>query len=250
MQISVSEEKGVRQLHFSSRWVQGAMRISKPWDLELEYTREMLLPLAFNPDIHWPRNALMIGLGAGALPKFLYKNRPECVVKVVEISAAVHAASMMHFKLPSSNPRFQIEIDCGAAYVAQSTEQFDLIIIDGFDENAKVGPLNSIEFYGNVRKRLSPGGVVAVNLLSNQKDSEQSKVRLMDGFEGRALVLPPCSSGNVVGFGVGKESIHISEAEFQLNLKHLQETIGLNLSATAARMRQAQLFPAEGLRIG
>jgi spermidine synthase len=37
--IEISEERGVRYLHFGSPWVQGAMRIARPWALELEYTR-------------------------------------------------------------------------------------------------------------------------------------------------------------------------------------------------------------------
>ena len=40
--LDISEEAGVRSLHFGSDWVQGAMRIRKPDALELEYTREML----------------------------------------------------------------------------------------------------------------------------------------------------------------------------------------------------------------
>jgi spermidine synthase len=45
LSIDISEEAGVRYLHFGSSWVQGAMRIARPWALELDYTREMMLPL-------------------------------------------------------------------------------------------------------------------------------------------------------------------------------------------------------------
>jgi hypothetical protein len=40
--IDISEQAGVRYLHFGSTWIQGAMRIARPWNLELEYTREMM----------------------------------------------------------------------------------------------------------------------------------------------------------------------------------------------------------------
>jgi hypothetical protein len=43
--IEVSEERGVRYLHFGSDFVQGAMRIARPWALELVYTRDLMLPL-------------------------------------------------------------------------------------------------------------------------------------------------------------------------------------------------------------
>ena len=39
--IDISEEDGVRSLHFGSEWVQGAMRVRRPYALELAYTREM-----------------------------------------------------------------------------------------------------------------------------------------------------------------------------------------------------------------
>src|SRR6185369_14340626 len=45
MSIEVSEEDGVRYLHFGSRWIQGAMRIARPYALELEYTRDLMFPL-------------------------------------------------------------------------------------------------------------------------------------------------------------------------------------------------------------
>ena len=45
--IDISEENGVRYLHFGSEWVQGAMRIRRPYALELAYTREMMAPLLF-----------------------------------------------------------------------------------------------------------------------------------------------------------------------------------------------------------
>ena len=66
--IDISEESGVRYLHFGSEWVQGAMRIRKPHALELTYTREMMAGLLFR-GAAWPRRVLLIGLGAGSLAK-------------------------------------------------------------------------------------------------------------------------------------------------------------------------------------
>lgn len=47
--VDISEESGVRFLHFGSDWVQGAMRIARPWSLELSYTREMMASLLLRP---------------------------------------------------------------------------------------------------------------------------------------------------------------------------------------------------------
>ena len=83
--VDISEEAGVRYLHFGSDWVQGAMRIARPWSLELAYTREMMAGLLLRGDPDWPRSALLVGLGAGSLAKFIYRNLPECQSTVVEI---------------------------------------------------------------------------------------------------------------------------------------------------------------------
>ena len=240
MDILISEEKGVRQLHFGSDWVQGAMRIARPYALELEYTREMMAPLLLNPDPHWPRNALFIGLGVGALPKFLHKHRPNCKITVVEISDAVVAAAQMHFKLPPFSPSFQIAVNCGADYmvnaVASGARKFDLIMVDGFDGKAKVGPLNSTAFYLNCKALLSGQGYFVANLLSNQKDSEQSKQRLLDAFDGHAIALPPCASGNVIALAHNGAGFQVSPTEFQHNCGALKEETGLNLSNTVAKL--------------
>src|SRR5512142_1132558 len=100
MAIEVSEEAGVRSLHFGSDWVQGAMRIARPFALELEYTREMMAALLLRPHGDWPRRVLLIGLGAGSLTKFLWRHRPLAKLTVVEINPAVVPAARQYFKVP------------------------------------------------------------------------------------------------------------------------------------------------------
>ena len=58
--IETSDEAGVRFLHFGSDWVQGAMRIARPWALELAYTRDMMWPLLLNGTPTWPRSVRSI----------------------------------------------------------------------------------------------------------------------------------------------------------------------------------------------
>ena len=78
----------MRSLHFGSPWVQGAMRIARPYALELEYTRDMMLPLLLH-DEEWPASVLQIGLGTASVTKFLYRHRPRARLTVVEIAGLV-----------------------------------------------------------------------------------------------------------------------------------------------------------------
>ena len=71
--LEVVEERGMRVLHLGSQAIQSAMRLTRPWDLELAYTRAMMGFLLFNST---PQDVLMIGLGGGSLAKFIRKQRP------------------------------------------------------------------------------------------------------------------------------------------------------------------------------
>src|ERR687894_575424 len=84
----VSERYGVRTLHIGSDTVQSAMRLTRPIDLELSYTRSMMAFMLFMPR---PREVLMIGLGGGSVAKFVYHRLPSARVKAVEVSPQVVA---------------------------------------------------------------------------------------------------------------------------------------------------------------
>jgi spermidine synthase len=213
------------------------MRIARPYALELEYTREMMLPLLFRTDSAWPKNALFIGLGVGALPKFLHKHRPNSRITVAEISPEVLAVAQMHFKLPPLSMHFNVEIVCGAQYLAETKRTFDLIMVDGFDGNAKVGPLNSSAFYLTLKSRLAADGIVVTNLLSNRKDSEPNKQRFRDAFDNNVLILPPCSSGNLVAMACAGGQWGINKADLIPQVSVLKDETGLNLGASASKLQ-------------
>ena len=66
--IEVSEQAGVRYLHFGSEWIQGAMRISRPNALELAYTKDFMAAILLRPEA---KRFLLIGLGAVSIAKFI-----------------------------------------------------------------------------------------------------------------------------------------------------------------------------------
>ena len=191
--IEISEERGVRYLHFGSRWVQGAMRIARPWSLELEYTREMMLPLLMHPGESWPASVLQIGLGAASITRFLHRYRPKARVTVVEIVPQVVAAARQFFKLPDESDRLRIEVGDGHEFVAASKRRFDLILVDGFDEHGRTGMLETLPFYLNCRERLTPKGIVAVNLLRRRGGIGSTVARLREAFE-VGIVRPACEA--------------------------------------------------------
>jgi spermidine synthase len=234
--LQISEERGVRYLHFGSRWVQGAMRISRPDHLELEYTREMMLPLLLRTDASWPQRALLIGLGAGSLAKFLYRHRPRTAMTVVELRQDVVDTAGRFFKLPDDTARLTIELDDGAAYIASQGPRFDLVLVDGYDARGRVGALDTPAFYRNCRARMRNDAMLATNLLARHRGVDASLSRMREAFDDRAFALPACASGNVIALAARGAPVDMSAAALHARATAFRNKTGLNLAPTVNRL--------------
>lgn len=238
--IDISEEAGVRFLHFGSTWVQGAMRIARPWNLELEYTREMMAALLLHDDKCWPLKVLLIGLGAASLTKFIYRNCPLAHLTIVEIEPGVVAAARQFFKLPEDDKRIHMVIGDGVEYMMGAEKKFDLILVDGFNEHAHPGALNTLPFYQACRSRLSDTGVMAVNLLGLSRGVMGGFTHILDAFDDRALMFPSCDSGNTIVLAVSGDEVSISFDELKEKAQLLKDETGLYLFPTLTRLFQAK----------
>ena len=245
--IEIREARGVQTLHFGSDWVQGAMRVSRPWDLELLYTREMMVALLLSAD--WPkmpRRILQIGLGAGSLTRFIHRYLPEASQTVVEVSPAVVGAARQMFQLPPCSDRLVIEMAEGVAWVAQTQQQFDLILIDGFDADSRSGALESAAFYQACRRVLTPGGLLVANLLSKSQTFLQACMNLDHSFEGQTRLLPQTPGGNVIALGAKNETVWLDEAALRERIVQLRDQTGLDLKPLLERL----LAQDDGLPFG
>jgi spermidine synthase len=243
--IETSDEAGVRFLHFGSEWVQGAMRIARPWALELEYTRELMLALALRPDNNWPQTVLQIGLGAASVTKFLYRHRPNCHQTIVEINAAVPLVAAQMFKLPQDESRIQIQIADGIEWMADSRKRFDLIVVDGYDHNARFGGLGSEAFYRDCRARLSKQGLLALNLFGRSRGYAKQTENLSQAFSGRVLPLPANDEGNAIAFAAAGEPVMLDIEGLRAEFERLARETGIRWGASVTRLEQAVSIKAD-----
>ena len=225
--IVIREERGIRYLHFSPAYIQGAMRIARPYHLVLEYTRAMMAALLIHPH---PRSVLLIGLGSGSMAKFLYRHYPDTQITVVEINPQVVAVARNFFGLPDDPARLVIEIADGSTFVETTKQRFDLIMVDGFDHHARPGLLEGLPFYQACRTRLSVHGTMAANLFGNRRGFKTNVARIASSFDGRILQLHPCEEGNVVVFGLGVKTPRLSEAELWRRALALKAATDLDVS--------------------
>ena len=238
--LETSEEAGVRFLHFGSEWVQGAMRIARPFALELEYTREMAACLLLRPDADWPKRILQVGLGAASLTKFWYRHRPEAKQTIIEINPAVVHMAQQCFKLPSNEARIDIQVADGVAWMHEERkDKFDCIMVDGYDHHARFGALGTEAFYIDCRKRLSKRGLLVLNLFGRAHGYKKQLENLRAAFDDRVLALAPVEGGNAIAFAVSGEPVALEMAMLRADARRLFDETGIKFIGTLVRMDQA-----------
>jgi len=237
--IDIREKNGLRTLHFGSDAVQGAMRLGHPWELALEYTRVMMASLLLRDEEDFPRNVLLVGLGAGSLTKFLYRHFPAAHLTVVEIDPRLEDVARASFELPRDPARLDIVIGDGAEYMQTTGKIFDLILVDGFNEHGSPGDLNALPFYQACRARLSDQGVLAVNLIGLCNGLTGGFAQIKSAFKSRAVMFPRCKSGNTIAFAATGEGINISLQDLKERSLRLEERTGLMLMPILCKLDQA-----------
>lgn len=135
---------------------------------EFFYHENLIHPAAITHPA--PRRALVIGGGDGGAAEELCKHAGMEQVVLAELDEGVIAACREH--LPTihrgvfDDPRLELAIGDGRAYVEQEGDPFDLIALDLTDPHGPSQALYTREFYAACRARLSPEGLLSLHVES------------------------------------------------------------------------------------
>lgn len=194
-QVSISVHEGVRYLHLGSPWVQGAMRLDQPNQLELQYVQQMMMWQLF---MDQPQHIMQLGLGAGSLTKFCHQHYPDAKVSAIEINSDVIRACHLLFELPENNAQLEVVKSCALAHLQQSpTNSVDILQVDLYGAKADNPALESIDFYQECARVLTEDGLLTVNILGNQHVHARNLHHLQQSFAAVAW-LPESHDGNIV----------------------------------------------------
>jgi spermidine synthase len=193
---TTTEFEGVRSLHLGTSWVQGAMRLARPDNIELEYVQMMMMWLLFNDD---PRHVVQLGLGSAALTKFCHRRLPKARVTAIELNPNVIAICNAQFGLPSNDERLDVRQMDAMDFVLDPANHgtVDVLQVDLYDEEARGPVLDSPEFYQACHDCLRDGGMMTTNVFGDFASYDKNLQAMEEVFDA-VVWLPEVHDANIV----------------------------------------------------
>jgi spermidine synthase len=211
---TMSEFDGVRYLHLGTPWVQGAMRIRKPKQIELEYVQRMMAWMLWRPTEQVAQgHAVQLGLGGAAITRFTHQVL-RMQTTVVELNPTVIAACRLWFHLPADDDRLTVLEADAADWVSDTAnlQTVDVLCVDLYDHEAAAPVLDDERFYAACRAVLAPGGLMTVNLFGRDASFERSAALIAAAFgTDQVWQLAPTREGNTVV--VAGRSVEVPDRE-------------------------------------
>jgi spermidine synthase len=239
--ITLSEEDGVRYLHFGSPWVQGAMRIARPWRLELAYQQQMMALALLLPA---PQHILQLGLGAAALTKFCRRAYENAHVTAVELSSEVIDTARQWFGLPADDARLTVVAADARDHLGalRAADRADWLQVDLYDAAAR-GPVHDDpDFYRLCRRALRRPGVACFNLFGGRFDPSFRAIAA--AFDDRVLAGAAVDEGNRIVYAVTGPKLDLPLGALERRAAALQAGWRLPVTDWLAGLWRENALPA------
>ena len=158
--IQVVERGGVRRLYLDeglathSVWRRDSVLTGGVWDTYLAVPDLLGRP---------PERVAMLGNAAGTAARAYEHYYPRAEVDGVELDPAVTKAGRRFFGLGDIGT-LTVHDEDARSFLRRTDERYDVIIVDAYRPPYVPFYLATKEFFQLVRKRLNPGGIVALNL--------------------------------------------------------------------------------------
>ncbi|MBE3589800.1 MAG: fused MFS/spermidine synthase [Firmicutes bacterium] len=199
-----------------------------------------VLPFLARPAGPRPERALVIGSAGGTLFRIwdrLVRPRLPMEMWGVEIDPVVASLGPRYFGLRGDEAR--VVVADGRVALARFREPFDLVVVDAYANQLYIPfQLSTREFFAEVRRRLAPQGLLALNVNATGDDAP-----LLLAFERTVADVFPYT---YVAKVRGPLNYMVLGAARPLDLRPLEELRGSGDLAPLAAELQAALRPADG----
>jgi len=124
---------------------------------------------------------LLLGLGAGSQVKLFNKAYTVKSITGVEIDPIIVKLGQEYFDLNDNN--LKIVVDDVSNYIKNSSETFEVIILDAYRENKYDAASGSKELLEEISKKLTGGGVLLINRVFGETSNLTLEKDLLDLFD-------------------------------------------------------------------
>ncbi len=161
------------------------------------------------------RRVLIVGGGDGGMAREALKHPAVERVTMVEIDRGVVDLCATH--IPSigaaafQNPKLDLVIADGAAFVKTSKDRFDVIIIDSTDPHGPGAVLFTRDFYADCKNCLTPGGILVTQngvpfLQPDELKNTAQRLKTLFADTAFYCAAVPTYYGGLMAFGWGCDS--------------------------------------------
>jgi len=116
-------------------------------------------------------DVLILGMGTGTFATQCRRYFPNMNIEGVEIDEKITDLARTYFALPQDMPVAAYD---GRAYLQATDREYDVIMVDAYQDITIPFQMSSLEFFTMVRNHLKEGGVMVVNM--NMRGTEEGSI--------------------------------------------------------------------------
>ncbi len=211
--------------------IESAINLDAPDLLAVAYTRAMFVSYLLKPQ---QQRCVIVGLGGGSMVRFLNRFFPEVQVDMVEIDPVVVQVAQDYFGV-HAGPKAALFVEDGFAFLAKAGPLYDSIYIDAFVKPAADTDLEGMplrlktkQFLQGTQKRLTPGGVVVINL--NDQPNLRTDIDLIRESFPFFYLFPVPGTGNYIAVG-STTAVSVGEMRANGHVVDLRGSHGFSFEA-------------------
>jgi spermidine synthase len=207
--------------------------------IDIENNKQLLAPLhhaflAILLFIDTPKKILLAGLGGGAVARYLCGHSPGIYGDAVEKDSLISDLAVRFFDFPDKN--VSVHVDDVRQWRGNG---YDLIIVDIAEEELTPEWLFSENSLVQLKRQLSPGGVIVFNILIVDTQSFTSLLQSVRNiFDKRTLCLSVPDYKNIVISVFNNEPPYYLDEQLDLRVKNLTSYWGIDFEKLYSQLKK------------
>jgi spermidine synthase len=152
-----------------------------------------------------PGHCCILGLGGGGAVHHLAHKMDKYPLTVVELDEEVIQIAKQFFMIDQINNLTIIHAEA-SAFMKESQQSFDHILIDVFDAHQFPDSCNNADFFSQCQKRLTPEGILAINI-ANKRDHRPLYELVSQQFSSATLTISIKKRENIIVFASNSKNM-------------------------------------------